>query len=256
MVSGVKTGARGGARGLRSGENQGPRARTSPEAPRTRCLPPPLPRGGPHSPPQAQGEHSPEWSDDPLCLCRPWPGASARGWGGGGARPGAPVRGTPPAAPRHPSLPVVAPSSTPPAGGRSERGLGGKALPLRGGATGLERGAPHVLPPARPLNLAAILCPSAPAGEAKRLSRLRGGRLWVWHHGVEELPGALRRDGRPAGPGAAGVGGRGAVPARGEPEPAGAGAPPGPGGPALAAAPPQGASGNGRGSALGFRGIH
>ena len=46
-----KLGAEGGARGQRSGGKPGSRARTSPKAPRTPCLPAPLPRGAPHSPP-------------------------------------------------------------------------------------------------------------------------------------------------------------------------------------------------------------
>ena len=47
----VKTGGEGRARGQRSGETPRPRGGTPPEAPLTPCLPAPLPRGAPHSPP-------------------------------------------------------------------------------------------------------------------------------------------------------------------------------------------------------------
>ena len=57
-----------GARGLRSGGKPGPRASTSPEAPRTRCIPPPSRRGRPHSPlfpPSRNAPLGPSWGTGP-----------------------------------------------------------------------------------------------------------------------------------------------------------------------------------------------
>ena len=99
-----ETGGEGGARGLRSGGRPGLRARTSPEAPLTRYIPGPLPRGRPHSPPVFTLPKHLQWEG----ALRP-----GRGADGAGAGAGLLLLNPTPRCPRRPPDDGVAGASTP-----------------------------------------------------------------------------------------------------------------------------------------------
>ena len=92
----VKTGGEWRARGQTSGEKPGPRAGTPPEAPRTPCLPPPLPREARRTRPRCSPSGntplgSAEPSHRPCRSCRAATGqdGTTRGTGGPPTRAGA-----------------------------------------------------------------------------------------------------------------------------------------------------------------------